>query len=101
MIAISADEFNAVFEDFHQEEARKFSIINAIIDQISEMSGISKNDILGYNRTPKMVMARQYVMFKAHGAGLTLEYIGEKLNRHHTTVMYGIKAIEKKLQSTP
>lgn len=66
--------------------------VYAITREVAQGYGIREADILGRSRQALISEARQVVMYRAHKAGFSTEQIGRALNRHHTTVMHGIRA---------
>lgn len=65
--------------------------VKTIAVKVSEMTGISVDDILSTNRLKEVAKARQLVMFMAREAGYSLSFIGRVLKRDHTSVMHGIR----------
>jgi chromosomal replication initiation ATPase DnaA len=62
--------------------------------------GISPSDIFGYSRRANIAEARQRVYLECSKAGATLAAIGRAMNRDHTTIMHGVSAARKRLQSS-
>jgi len=59
---------------------------------------IPADRIEGYARRPRIVRARQELMYLLRQDGWTVEAIGEAVNRDHTTVIHGIRQHEKNMR---
>jgi chromosomal replication initiation ATPase DnaA len=71
--------------------------IRTIIREVAKITGIPQTDILSPKRDRATARARQMVMWKAHREGHSLTQIGNVLDRDHTSVLYGIRVINRKL----
>ena len=71
-------------------------VVRQIAIAIAEETGVSFREIMGVRRDPRTSQARQLVMYIARKKGLSLERIGYAMRKHHTTVLHGIRAEEKR-----
>jgi chromosomal replication initiation ATPase DnaA len=71
--------------------------IRTIIREVAKITGIPQDDILSPKRDRATARARQMVMWKAHREGHSLTQIGNVLDRDHTSVLHGIRIINRKL----
>lgn len=70
-----------------------------IIEEVTTKRRVGAKDIKGTSHAPHIVAARHEVCFRARteivvrGRPLSLHEIGRRLSKHHTTVLYGIRAV--------
>ena len=79
---------------------RTIDSMSQIVDQVSSLHCVSRADILGTSRVAKIICARQHCYTLARQGGKSFLAIGRFFNRDHTTVIYGIKAHEKRVAAS-
>lgn len=71
-------------------------IVSRITSEVAAATGVPHKAILGVRRDARTVQARQLVMYIARREGLSFERIGTAMRRDHSTVVYGVRAEEKR-----
>ena len=66
-----------------------------VVQRASEMSSISAPVLLGKQRTAKVSQWRQVIFYVLRHRGATFIEIADFFNRHHATVIYGCKEVER------
>jgi chromosomal replication initiation ATPase DnaA len=71
--------------------------VDDIIEMAAESIGVRVREISGVTRTHPLTMARHKAMFAVRRIypQMSLPAIGRAFNRHHTTVLYGIRSASK------
>ena len=68
---------------------------DAYIETVSKWTGVSREDIMGRRRDPKIVEARHLVMWALHRLShLGTKEVGWLLQKDHSTITYGARNIE-------
>lgn len=62
-----------------------------IMQEVSEATGITFEDIRGARKTRELVNVRRFIAAKAREQGASLTQIGRALNKDHTTVLEGLR----------
>lgn len=66
-----------------------------LLDILSEVTGVSKDDILSRSRNTHKVVARQlYSYFARTSLNMTLKDIGAQFGNHHSTIIHSIKLVK-------
>lgn len=70
-----------------------------IVREVAYEFGVAVEDLLGPGRRQPIAQARQYAYTRLRDeTPMTIERIGEVFDRHHTTVLYGIRATRARLK---
>lgn len=87
----------------HTVRPKETKVINfdMIVEATAEFFNISPDVIFTKNRMRDVADARQIIMYLSHKlTSLSSTAIGQKLNRSHTTVLYGISMVEDRVNFT-
>jgi len=77
------------------------SIYDEICDVICLNEGISLDDITSKSRKGELVYCRQLIMYFAKQKKVgSLNFIGQKLNRDHATVLHAINSIQNYIETS-
>lgn len=68
--------------------------LSRIASEVSQVSGVSLEEMQGRDRRKHIVAARQVCYWQARKSGHSLPEIGRFFNRDHTTVLSGIRKLE-------
>ena len=85
-----------------QPQLKPPSIIDPIlasqrIDYFTKTKKAALDDIIGKQRGRKLEKARQHVMYVLSKRGNSSAWIGRQLNRHHSTILWGIAAHKRRV----
>ena len=69
--------------------------MDTIIDKVAEEFGVYRAILLSKDRSDKVARARMVLYKVLYMTNKTVNQIGEKLNRHHTSVSVGITKVDK------
>ena len=73
-----------------------------IINEVAEIYGVSRSDLIGPCRRHAFMEARRIAMMRIRNeTNLSLPAIGRLFKRVHTTVLYNIRMAEQSLKETP
>ena len=73
--------------------------VSDLIQATSERFKIPVDELLSERRMDRISKPRQLAMYLARTqANKTLEFIGEAFGRHHSTVLHGVDAVERRLE---
>jgi chromosomal replication initiator protein len=72
-----------------------------ITDATTFLFGVDRGDLLGRTRTARCVEARQALAWALRQNHWSLESIGDYLGKDHTTIIHGLRAIERKARHSP
>jgi len=73
-----------------------------IIKKVADFYDITPDEVIGKGKTKNVANARQMSIFLIRKlTSLTLEQIGEVMNRDHSTVLHSIRKVEESLQNDP
>lgn len=90
---IDAKEIQTLFRD---TSVAARAPITSIIKSVSEQTGVSVGAIKGRSKVRAVARARQLVMYRAHRQhGFSLNQVGRVLDRDHSSVLCGVRRIEK------
>ncbi len=83
----------------HETVARQRTSIRDIQSMVAADSGISVERMTSSRRDKPVVNARHAAMWLAREANYTLNDIGRAFGRDHTTVMHGVRRIDRLLRT--
>lgn len=73
--------------------------IEKIVEEVSRTEGISIEDIYGKKQKANITHARKIAMYIIREVtNISYELIGEKFNKHHSTVMYNVQQISEEIE---
>ena len=82
--------------------ARRQPKIAEILKAVCKHYNVDQTDLISERRPRTIATPRQVAMYLSRKmTGRSLPYIGSKLGRDHTTVLHGVRKIERKIGSNP
>lgn len=98
---ISVDLAKEVMKHTVRPREQKAINFEMIVETTAEYFNLNPDVIFSKNRTRDIADARQIIMYLSNKlTSLSSNAIGTKLNRSHTTVLHGIKAVEDRVNFT-
>ncbi len=90
-----------ILADLEEEEKKTALSPDKIIASVASIYGIRQEDLLGKSQSQDCSLPRQIAMYLCrHELRLPFQGIGSIFSRDHSTVMTGIKQIEKRLEAS-
>ena len=98
---ITLDDVRTLLENHFSGGPSKRLSIADIQKEVESFYKVSHSDLVGKKRSREIVYARQIAIYLCRQM-LDLPYndIGKKFNRDHTTVMYSVTNVEKRMQES-
>lgn len=75
------------------------AVAQATIDSIADDHGLTRNDILGRSRSPRVVRARHEAMARVRALGFSYPELGRIFNRDHTTIMQACRKLATRAEA--
>lgn len=98
---ITPDLARQVMKHTVRPKAQKVINFDMIVEATADFFNINPDVIFSKSRIRDVADARQIIMYLSQKlTSLSSSAIGHKLNRSHTTVLYGIKAVEDRVNFT-
>ena len=99
---ISLELAEEALKDIISPDQERVITLERIVDIVADHFKIDSSDILSSNRSSRIVIPRQIVMYLCrYNVDLSLQEIGMKLGRKdHSTVIHGVNKIENELQTS-
>ncbi|MFN3387482.1 MAG: helix-turn-helix domain-containing protein [Allosphingosinicella sp.] len=83
-------------------DVRPRRTVAEVVLLVSSEFGVSRAELVSEHRGREIAHPRQVVMYLASQVTpASLPQIGRRLNRDHTTVMHGIRAVRKRMAEDP
>lgn len=97
---LSVDDAKIILEEHFSKNIKKRVTTEKIQSTVAEFFNVSVTDIVGKKKDREIAYARQVSMFLCNKfLDTTVSAIGKSFNRDHSTVLYSIKTIQKKLNT--
>lgn len=104
LLGSEADEETAkrAMQDILKRNNEYIPTPDTILDYVSKYFSVDKEVICGQQRMKEAVAARQVAMFLIRSmTNLSQDDIGKVFGRDHSTVIYSLKEVEKKMKTDP
>jgi len=69
--------------------------LREIVQRVARTAGVPVDELRGPSKEKHLVRLRRIAMAEARKAGYSLPAIGRELNRDHTTVLAGLRVLER------
>jgi len=94
-ISLAQNAIKKIFDD----DVKPLPVtIQRVVDEVSRTTGVSTEDIYSKKRTANISNARKMCFYIIRNVtDMPFKAIGEEFNKDHTTVMYNIDEMEKKM----
>jgi len=84
----------------------KSKVFNELVDEVSELFDVSRNEIFKKTKKRRVVSARYALYYMCYKSKMPIVYIQEFMedNRYsidHPTIIYGIKSVTKRIKTDP
>lgn len=76
-------------------------VIRDLVEHAAKKTGVPVEEIQGNSRVRRIAWTRQSVYYAARMEGISLTEIGDFFGRDHTSVLHGIRAVKKRMQTAP
>jgi chromosomal replication initiator protein len=81
------------------QPARQAPTLEAIQDAVCTVNGLTKEELLSKQRSPRVARSRQLAMYMARElTGLSLAEIARGFDRDHTTVLHAVRTVKSRLE---
>jgi chromosomal replication initiator protein len=94
-------ELKTVILDSLTKRNHKYVGRYEVISAVSQYFCITNAALLSHNRDHHLVIARQAAMVLLREYGLSLQAVGDMLDRDHGTVIHAIKAVQERCETDP
>lgn len=75
--------------------------VDTIIDNVCEVFDVKKKALMGKERPKRLALVRHVAMYLCRDAGYSFPQIGKIFGRHHATIIYACRHIEKEIFKDP
>lgn len=75
--------------------------IDKIIRNVCTVFNVTKKDLISKKRPKRLALIRHVAMYLCREAGYSYPKIARVFDRHHATIIYGCRHVEKKIDEDP